>query len=203
MTKKAPQLAAIFLAYIFASQSRAQQLKTFVDPKSGVTFRYPAQWSSGNDVAFYLGSLILVPTQPGNGPETPQANVGFNATEPGSAYAGTNLNGVQFVYHVAPAAIADDCRKRILAVEDEKSKAVQATINGVTYSHFSSADAGLGHQASREIYGTFQEGRCYMFEEDIHYAGMDNPKSLTAPQLKHLRKHLDAIMQSVRIRAVR
>jgi hypothetical protein len=194
---------ALVLVCFVAAQAQSPHFKTFDDPKSGVSFRYPAQWSSASDIAFYFGSLVLAPAQPGEGPENPEANVGFNARKPRNPYAGTNLYGVQFVYHAATAATSADCGKRILAAEDEKKEPVRATIHGVVYDHFSTAVAGLGHQASREIYATFREGQCYMFEGDIHYATPGDPNSMTALQMEHLRKQLDAVMRTVRIRNAR
>jgi hypothetical protein len=67
------------------------------------------------------------------------------------------------------------------------------------YNHFSGGDAGLGHGASREIYSSFRDGHCYLFEESIHTVSMDDPKSLSPVEWKQLHKELDRIMQSVRI----
>jgi len=195
---------AFVLACAVAAQAQSPALTKFHDSVNGVAFRYPAQWSSGNSLVFYLGSLILIGVQPGAGPEAPQANVGFNATESKGPYAGTNLNGIQFVYHVAAATSPDEARKRIWPGRGgPKTMLTGEKIHGVAFDHAFWKDAGLGHQADRDIYATFRDGHCYMFEEDIHTVSMDNVNPLTEGQLKQLRRELDSVMQSVRIRGAR
>lgn len=186
--------SSALLFCVLAAQAQSPALKTFHDPTDGVTFRYPAEWSAGQDVQFYLGSEILERNSDG-GAKEPLGKIGFVAEKTGP-YAGTNLNGVQFVFNVVPRSSENECRKR---VEDAANKPVtQTTVHGIVYNHYSGGDAGLGHQASREIYSSFRDEHCYMFEESIHTMSMDDPKSLSAAQWKQLRKELDRVMQSVR-----
>jgi hypothetical protein len=176
------------------SQIRAH--KTFHDPKYGVSFRYPSGWSDGADVDFYLGSEIL-DVKPEGGAAAPIAKVGFAVKEGDPRFSHTHLSGVQFVYNVISQSTPEDCRGRIQDLS--RDPIVETVLRGVTYHHFSGGDAGLGHQASREIYATFREGRCYLFEEAIHTATGENSRALTVQQWKHLRRELDAVMQSVHI----
>lgn len=172
-------------------------LNTFHDPAHGVTFRYPAAWVSG--VAFYLSSVIQYP-RPEGGLKPPLAIVGFTVKDTPGPYQGTDLTGVQFVYNVVPDRDAAACARR---VADVSNRGVTRTIlNGIAYTHYSGADAGLGHGAQREVYSTFREGSCYLFEEaimteDVAGAG-GQPRALTPAQHRELRRQLDSVMLSVR-----
>lgn len=190
---------SILFLIALALESQTPALKTFHDPKYGVNFQYPAQWSSGADVQFYLGSEILE-QNPDRGQVAPIAKVGFVVGESHKKFTGTNLNGLQFVYNVIQQSSRDDCRKRVQSLSE--TSIGETTLRGVTYNHFSGGDAGLGHQASREVFSSFQHDRCYLFEESIHTVSMD-AKPLDPAKLKHLQKQLDAVMRSVRIEGAR
>ena len=192
--------AAILFLMALSAQAQTPALKTFQDAKYGVTFQYPEQWSAGPDVSFYLGSEILQQNPDGGLPD-PIAKVGFVVDEDRKNFAGTNLNGVQFVYNVILNSSKDDCRKRVQSLSEDPIGA--ATLHGVRYNHFSGGDAGLGHQASREIFSSFQRKRCYLFEEAIHTVSMDQARPIDPAKLKHLREQLGAVMQSVRIDSAR
>ncbi len=177
-----------------AAQSQPSTLKTFHDAQHGVTFRYPDNWESGAAVVFYLGSEIVYP-KPEGGLEEPLGKVGLVVGKSGP-YAGTNLNGVQFVFNLVRGLDAAGCRKR---VEDAANTPVNETvIHGVTYNHYSGGDAGLGHQASREIYSTLRGGDCYLFEETVHTFSFEEARGLTKAQWKQLHAELDRVMESVR-----
>jgi hypothetical protein len=107
--RKSCSCALALLVFVLASPAQTPRLKTFRDAKYGVTFRYPAGWSSGADVQFYLGSGILQ-LNPDGGATDSIARVGFQVKEGDKTYLGTNLNGVQFVYNVIPQSTADACR---------------------------------------------------------------------------------------------
>jgi hypothetical protein len=184
-------LAALFTVTALCQPSATN---TFHDSQHGVVFRYPADWQSGTAVAFYLGSEIAYQKQEG-GPEEPLGKVGFVVGKSGP-YAGTNLNGVQFVFNLVPGLNAAGCRKLVEDIDNTPVKEV--VISGVRYNHFSGADAGLGHQASREIYSTLRGRDCYLFEEAIHTSSFDDPRGLTNAQWKQLRAELDKVMESVR-----
>ena len=186
--------SSVLLACALAAPAQSPALKTFHDATYGVTFRYPAQWSSGPDVQFYLGSEILE-RNPDGGAKEPLGKVGFVVGKTGP-YAGTDLNGVQFVFNAIARSTEDDCRKR---VEDVANRPLlQTTVHGIAYNHYSGGDAGLGHGAAREIFSSFRDGHCYLFEESVHTVSMDDPKPLSPSQLNHLHKELDGVMQSVR-----
>jgi hypothetical protein len=183
------------------AQAQSPALKTWHDEAYGVTFRYPAQWTSGPEIGFYLGSEILDYDSDG-GAKEPLAKVGFVVGPEAGPYSGTNLNGVQFVFNVIPHSTGDQCRKSVEEVAN--LPLVQTILHGIAYDHYSGGDAGLGHQASREIYSTFRDGHCYLFEESIHTVSI-NEEPLSSlqvkrfrSQLKQLQNQLDKVMQSVR-----
>jgi hypothetical protein len=78
-------------------------------------------------------------------------------------------------------------------------KRSQIVIAGVTYRRVQGGDAGLGHGATRDLYGTFREGRCYLFEGGIHTTTADNPKFLAGAKLRKIENQIAAVMQSVKI----
>jgi hypothetical protein len=178
----------------------AQSLKSFHDPQTGVSFSYPAAWCNGPDVLFYLGSEITTSNET-TGPVPPRAKVGLVADTKSGPYAGTNLNGVQFVYNEIPDTDAAACRKRVTDLADDQRPSDTVTLNGVIYAHYSGGDAGLGHGAEREIYSTYRGGQCVLFEESIHVFNLSEVKALSSAQTAQLRRQLEAVMQSVRFRA--
>jgi hypothetical protein len=190
---------ALLVCFLLGSvASRAQWLKSFHDPNSGVGFFYPAAWSNGPEVSFYLDSEIT--TFDKTGPIAPRAKVGFVANTKHGEYAGTNLSGVQFVYNEIPDKDAAECRKRVTDLADDQRPADTVTVNGIAYTHYLGGDAGLGHGAERKIYSTYREGRCVLFEESMHTFSMDDPKALSDEKRAQLWRQLDAVMQSVRFR---
>ncbi len=189
-------------SFLFASfVSRAQSLKSFHDAQTGVSFSYPAAWSDGADVLFYLGSAITTFDEK-SGTIPPRAKVGFVVDAKHGPYAGTNLNGVQFVYNEVPDADAAACRGFVMDHVGDESKIDTVRLRGVVYTHYSGGDAGLGHGVSREIYSVFRGGQCFLFEESIHFFNLtaDGVKHLdmSSEQVVQLRKQLDAVMRSVR-----
>ena len=183
------QCGSALLLGVIAAQAQSPALKTYHDAKFGVTFQYPAEWTSD------AGSPSAIVLDPENGPH---AWFGFNAPLEGGPYSGTTLSDLVFVYNVFPGSTATQCRKLIGSNLNGVQKPVEATLRGVTYDHFSFAGAQTGHQAFEEIYDTASHGQCYLFEEVIHTASARGPKFLSAAQSKQLQRKLDRVMQSVR-----
>jgi hypothetical protein len=179
----------------------AQKLATYHDPKYGVSFAYPAEWTADSHRGFYLGSDILTPAVAGSGASEALMKVGFNNADDG-LYPGTNLDGVEFVYFVAPETTQSACYARIRGSEDKTQgdrKAAGIVIGGVSYLHLKTGDAGLGHGADRDLYAAFVGKQCYLFEAGIHTSNGGDSKPLTRMQHAALRARLNAVMQSVRI----
>jgi len=193
--------AAIAGCVVLSAQAQTSPLKSYVDPQYGVSFQYPAEWKLDNGLGFYLGTQILLnPEGSSKGPDKARAIVGFDRklNAEGQYPDGVNLTGVEFVYLVLPKTDAAHCYAR-LGADANGWKRSQVVIAGVTYRRVQGGDAGLGHGATRDLYGTFREGRCYLFEGDIHTTTGDNPKFLTGAPLQKLEGQIAAVMQSVRL----
>jgi len=180
-----------------AAQAQGPAMKTFHDARYGVTFQYPAQWISGPD-AFHLGAEALRQTPDGGGP---LGKVGFEVGQDGGPYPGAMLTGLQFAYDVIPRSSRDNCRKRLEEIYNTPS--TPTTIRGVAYNHTSFEGAWTGHQVFLEIYSSFQNGHCYLFDEQINTISSEEAKPLSAAQWKQLRDELASVMQSVRIQPKR
>jgi hypothetical protein len=197
--------AGIVIAASFAT-AQMPHFNTYRDPRYGVTFVYPTNWSAGPNLdSFYLMTDILQPI-PGSDTsvtryEQALMKVGFrNAGK--VDYERTNLDGVEFVYFVLPNATSDACYTRIRSLADASQgdhSPTNIAIHGVTYLHLSTGDAGLGHGASRELYAAYLGSRCYLFEEGIHSYNGGDGKFLTSKQYLTLKAQLGAVMHSVRI----
>jgi len=184
-----------------ALHAQTNTLTTYYDPGYGVSFTYPSEWKADPKLGWYLGTDILHAFAKES--EAPQAlaKVGFWNTGIGT-YAGTILDGVEFVYFVVPDTTKDACYARLtgfLGTSAAGRRPSRTTIHGVNYLHFESGDVGLGHSAGRDIYAGYLEDRCYLFEAGIHSEPGSDRRILTKEQNNELRARLNAVMQSVQI----
>ena len=179
-----------------APAKRVVPRKTFTDPANGVSFRYPAVWKFATTSTAFMGSPDIL--QRG---QTGQAVVTF--TSAGNFYAKTNLNGLEFTYVALPGTSETACAAAATAnASGSVSKPDTVTINGVPFLHVSYGSAGMCHQEGSTVYETYQNGRCYLFEADVHTTCPmvdDGKRALTGAESKALQRHLDAIIQTVRI----
>jgi hypothetical protein len=184
-----------------ALQAQHGGLATYRDPKYGVSFSYRAEWTADPRLGFYLGANILQPVDGDTEAAKALMKVGFNNAVDG-LYSGTYLDGVEFVYFVAPETNQTACYQRIRSFEETESssKAHPVVINGVTYLHLLAGDGGLSHGASRDMYAAYLAKRCYLFESGIHtMSGADDTRPLTRSQFAALRVRLASVMRSVRV----
>lgn len=188
-----------FVALPVKTQTTA--FKSYVDPQYGVSFQYPAQWKLDNSLMFYLGTQIVLNPDSSQEPDKARAIVGFERklNAQGEYPDGVNLNGVEFVYLVLPHTDRAHCDAR-LGQGDDGRKQSQVVIHGVTYGRVHSGDAGMNHAVTRDIYGAFENGICYLFEGDIHTTNGNNPRTLGGAQLRNLQNQIAATMRSVKIR---
>jgi hypothetical protein len=174
------------------------QLKIYSDSINGVTFNYPVDWSVSQKPAFYLQPLIFDPQQP-----TP-AVVSFR---PSGDRVETNFDGLEFVYVALSKPGQTSCLESITKdIDPDERRLETVTINGTRFFDIKTGDAGLCHQASRNIYETYRHGTCFLFEAALHTVcpDPDNGKfQLTAAQSKALSRPLDAIIQTVKILPVK
>ena len=57
------------------------------------------------------------------------------------------------------------------------------------------------HGAKQEVYRTYRNGNCYLFEGDMErdcFGEVDGQRDLTATETRALMRHLNAIPQSIR-----
>jgi hypothetical protein len=86
------------------------------------------------------------------------------------------------------------------AAESKRSTGLRITIHGVRYLHLSGGDAGLGHNATRDVCASYQSGQCYLFEQDIHRISPDvepGEKLLSKNTEARLHVQLQDVMRSV------
>jgi hypothetical protein len=172
----------------------AVPMKRYIDVANGVSFLYPAVWKSVKPDE-YLQSFI----QGTSG--QPMVEVVFSPQ--GNLYEKTVLSGLAFLYFVVPETSEAACLKRGDLDGAATGAAQKVVIGGVAYTHVSVGDAATSHRLSSDVYATWRRGTCYLFEEDMRTMapGVEEGKrDLTATEVRALQRHLDAVMQSVRLR---
>jgi len=193
--------AVFVLVWAAALTAQTNTLTKYHDPVYGVSFTYPSEWKEDPKLGWYLGTDILHAFATEFEVPHALAKVGFHNTGKGT-YAGTMLDGVEFVYFVVPDITKDACYARLTVFLENTMAGRQpssAAIHGVRYLHFESGDGGLGHAAGRDIYAGYLEDRCYLFEAGIHSEPGSDRRILTKEQNNELRARLNAVMQSVQI----
>jgi hypothetical protein len=119
----------------------------------------------------------------------------------------TNFGGVEFAYVTVRQLTQASCLERITADLPPDAKRPDAiTINRTQFFHINTGDAGLCHQASRNIYETYRHRSCFLFEAAFYTVCPDpddGRAELTAAQAKALSRPLDAIIQTVAIGPVK
>jgi hypothetical protein len=176
-----------------AVKPAAVPMATYSDPAGDVSFDYPVVWKIDNAAKFYIPLLILQRDR------KPQVQVVFSPA--GNLYQKTTLLGLAFAYVKTPQPSQEACAA--IAVSPA-SKAETVTINGASFQHFENEEAGMCHGAKQEIYRTYRNGNCYLFEGDMDTScsGVrDGQRDLTPAETKALMRHLNAIPQSIRFAA--
>jgi hypothetical protein len=168
---------------------------TFSDPATGVSFSYPSVWKLSRRSPiqpFYETPVILQPDQ------LPDASVTFSSA--GNYYAKTNLSGLSFTYVAMPGSTPEACDKLIAAASVSAKPPDRILLNGVSFTHIAGGDAGMCHRVAYDVYGTYRDNRCLLFEADTHTlcpGVVDGTRELTATESKALKRHLNSIVQSL------
>jgi hypothetical protein len=175
--------------------------KTYRDAQYGVSFQYPSLWISDLDMRFYFPAKIL------QSDRHPLASVGFGGSQKSKVtpYPKTNLLGIQFAYTVLPNTTAQQCQDAAKAGDDTE-KSTPETINGVTYQHYSTGDAGMCHSTDEQIYAASHANRCYLFEAMVESAceGVaEGIRNITPAEIDTVNKQLHHVMQSVKINDIK
>ena len=179
--------------------------KVYTDEEHAVSFRYPSAWRSTNQFGYHApmltaaaasGEAKMTVTGFGFGEGDPAGNEG-----PHGAYAGTNLEGFGMVYGVEPARSAAECDARAASYSDVPKGSVIA-IAGRAFVRRKVGDAGMSQTESGNLYSTYAEHSCYLFETDTVTSGaaLDNPSTSPVPQ-GSIDAHLFRIVQSIRIKS--
>ena len=179
------------------SKPAAVPMATYTDPSGGLSFEYPIVWKADASAKFYLSPHIL------QGGASPQAEVIFWPA--GNYYARTTLTALVFVYLKIPEPSQEACTARALGSIPAKPDTL--LINGVSFQHFDTGDAGMCHGADQHVYWTYREsgsgGACYLFEGDMGTScsgAYEGQRDLTNAEKRALNRHLNAIPQSIRFR---
>lgn len=179
-------------------ESRAADLVQYQDPAHGVTFDYPSLWRPPQQ-----GTSGAALAQPDFAQVAPKPVITQMFTPAGTYYADTVLGSLSFSYTVVPHSTAAACAQLPgKALQSPASRSV--SYQGIPYTEATGGDAGMCHHLQATVDATFQGSSCYLFERDTVTTCPDTqsekkPRPLTSQEQAALQRHLDAIMQSVRI----
>jgi hypothetical protein len=152
------QIGILVLTFGLCCPSFGQSVpwKTFSDPKSGVTFRYPSVWnrSDGNDPPGVSALLSK------DGDRLTTLLTWQISSETDHV---PTVSQSMFAFAILAAKNQHACRNRALDV-DSLADSHTRVIHGVTFAHSNTQSAGLGHSTQNNVYTTFRNGLCYGFE---------------------------------------
>lgn len=173
---------------------------TYSDPQHGVTFRHPSTWQAEMQFGYNAPAL----TESGDF----QPLAGFGYEEGGfprdaavGPYTDTNLEGFGVVYAAIPTANAAECDAKAAALT-QFPKRSRAVFGGRRFSAYFASESGMSQSITGELYATYAQGTCYLFETDMTTASvqvLEDVQGLTPAQARGIFRNLLKIMKSVRI----
>lgn len=184
----------LFGAVLMCSAQKPVPLTKYMDRGHGVGFQYPSAWKPTTDPS-YFGAAF--------GREQMRPIASFAFSPKGNLYEKTVLLGLTFNYFVVPSPNLNACVEEAKAGANADAAPKKVRINGVSFVEVSGTDAGMCHQRSSEVDVTWRSGQCLIFERDFDTQcdGVgDGKRALTLQEGKALQRHLDQVMQSVRLR---
>jgi len=195
------KMISLLLGSALATQAQQVTLVSpssmqFTDPVYGVTFRYPAKWNFGAGNEFYSPVSIASPDSLPRGVVFFKDDAGFNP------YPNTNLSGAEFVFVNRKASSIRECSALALQGEGNAKPLAAKTINNIDYVHTKAENAGMCHQVQEDVYATYRNRTCYLFDLAIHTicAGVkDNTRAITNSELAQVEANLEKILSSVEI----
>jgi len=123
--------------------------------------------------------------------------------KPSGTHPETNFAGLEFTYVARSEPDQVSCLQQVTKDIDPEERPLETvTINGTRFFDITTGDAGLCHQASRNIYETYRHRTCFLFEAAFYTVCPDpnvGRAQITAAQSKALSRPLDAIIESVKI----
>ncbi|HYK38282.1 hypothetical protein [Alloacidobacterium sp.] len=194
------KIIPLLLGTVLAAQAQQvtlvnSSMKQF-SGSDGVTFRYPAIWNFSTENEFYSPSSITAPYR------SPQAVVFFKDAGEFNPYPETTLNGAEFVYAQDKAATAEICPALTPRGDANAHSLEPTTINGIKYKHVQLESAGMCHQIREDVYATYRNQTCYLFDLAIHTicSGVkDNTRDITPDELSQVHASLEKILSSIEI----
>jgi hypothetical protein len=172
-----------------ASVPALAQTATFADPSTGVSFQYPKEWKLVDSNQFYLQTAI---------PQHAEVRGGI-VWKAGDAQK-TTVSGVQFLYAFEKGDSSEAC----LHFQDEgdsaKSVVETVKIGNNLYAHRRSTGAGMCHQEREDIYGTYVNHACYLFDLSVHTicgGVVDGMRDATESEFAEARARLVDILKTV------
>jgi hypothetical protein len=177
-----------------ATKPAPAPMATYTDPDGDVSFEYPVVWKIDTSAKFYIPPMIL------QSDRAPRLQVVFSPE--GNVYEKTTLHALVFAYVKSPQPSQEACAA--MSGSSPRDKVETETINGVPFQHFETEDAAMCHGAKREVYRTYRNRTCYLFEGDMDttcLGAVDGQRDLTPSERRALIRHLNAIPQSIRFAA--
>lgn len=178
-------------------QTNRNEVTTFRDAESGVSFRYPGTWRP-----IIAGGRV----DPPSFTEAVGAARGTQAFVPaGTPLAKTNLLGISFSWTVKPKLNAATCARLATDALPMGTAMPPETISGLQFQRGSGGDNGMCHHASATLDTVVHKGSCYFFERDLETSCPDinatgKEAELTPGQRAGLQHQLDAVMETVTLR---
>jgi hypothetical protein len=172
---------------------------TYEDAQHGVSFRYPSTWKPGTQFGNVPPVLSTEATTP---------NAGFGYSEGGfprnrvvGPYSKTNLEGFGIVYAAQPAASPAACEATAASLAATPGHST-VVLSNRSYSAYQTGGAGMSQSFSGNLYATYIQGTCYLFETGMGSVApgvVDGVRALTPAQVRSIEAHLFDILKTVRI----
>jgi hypothetical protein len=179
----------------------ATPLRSYFDPETGVSIRYPSAWKASMGQGYGNEPLTEYTTQ---NPKPPKARlrVGWrfpiNGPDPNDNEL--TVGQVTFAYAVLPEKTPTACRKAFDDWDTEGSKDI--VVDGAMFHGVEYQDAGLGHSWMVELYTTFHGGRCLGFSVGNQSSHWDDPLPFSKAD-EAVSADADGVFRSVRLRPVK
>jgi len=174
------------------STSTANRLKEFKDVSTGVTYRYPEGWKQVSENQFSLRPAFL----------QNRAKIRSGVFwAPSGTLKRTNLMGAEFLFALQPRVSAHDCMHPVVPLASSP-RVDLVPLNGIKYAHNWAGTGGLCHQMKEDIYATYQNHACYLFDLSVHTicsGAVDGMREASKKELANINAQLISILETMRI----
>jgi hypothetical protein len=175
-----------------AQSTRPVNRREFRDTSTGVTYQYPEDWKQVSGNAFYLFPAFL--------PDQAAIRNGL-LWSPSGILKSTNISGAEFLFALQPGTSAHDCMHPV-APHASGTHVNSVTLNDIKYAHNWSGTGGLCHGMKEDIYATYRNHACYLFDLSVHTicsGAVDGMRNATKKELTDINAQLMSILETVRI----